>query len=52
MEHLVIEDVPSFVSEKRMNQQYLSNAVIPIIEDTEILTKLPVETQEETSIDT
>ena len=35
-----------------MNQQYLLYAVIPIIEDAENTTKIPAETQEETSIDT
>ena len=39
VEPLVIEDVPSYVHEERMNQQYLSNIVIPIIEDAEIPTK-------------
>ena len=33
VEPLVIKDVPSSVSEERMNQQYSSNAAIPIIED-------------------
>ena len=38
---LVIEDVPSSAPEERMNQQYLSNATITIIEEPpylEILT--------------
>ena len=52
VEPLVIKDVPSSVPEKSMNQQYFSNTVIPIIEDTENPTKISVETQEETSIDT
>ena len=52
VEPLVIKDVPSSVSEERMNQQYLSNAVIPIIEDVENPTKIPPKTQEDTSIDT
>ena len=52
VEPLVIEDVPSSMYEERMNQQYLSNAAIPIIEDTRNPTKIPDETQEETSIDT
>ena len=52
MEPLVIEDVPFSVPEERMNQQYLSNTTIPIIEDVKHPTKIPAETQEETSIDT
>ena len=52
VEPLVIEDVPSSTSEERMNQQYLSNAAIPIIEDIENPTKIPAETQEERTIDT
>ena len=52
MEHLVIEDVPSSVLEERMNQQYLSNTVTPIIEDVEHPTNMPAETQEDTFIDT
>ena len=43
MDPFVIEDVPSFVSEERMNQQYLSNAEIPIIEDTESPTETSAE---------
>ena len=49
---LVIEDVPSSVTEARMNQQYPSNTSIPIIEDAENLTQILVETQEETIIET
>ena len=52
MEPLVIEDVPYSVSEERMNQQYLSSAAIPIIEDAENPTETLDETQEETSVDT
>ena len=52
VEPLVIEDVPSSVLEERMNQQYLSNTVTPIIEDVEHPTTMLVETQEETFIDT
>ena len=52
VEPLVIEDVPSSVPEERMNQHYLSNTPTPIIEDTEHPTNMPVETQEETFIDT
>ena len=51
VEPLVIEDVPSSVPEERMNQQYLSNTMIPIIEDAENTSKISAETQEETSID-
>ena len=49
---LVIDDFPSSVPEERMNQQYLPNIVIPIIEDAENPTKIPTETQEDTFIDT
>ena len=49
---MVIEDVPSSASEERLNQQYLSNIEIPIIEDAENPTEILDETQEETSIDT
>ena len=49
---LVIEDVPSSVPEERMNQHYLSNTTIPIIEDDEHPTKILAETQEDTFIDT
>ena len=52
VEPLVIEDVPSSVTEARMNQQYPSNTSIPIIEDAENLTQILVETQEETIIET
>ena len=52
MEPLVIEDVPSSVTEARMNQQYPSNTSIPIIENAENLTQILVETQEETLIET
>ena len=52
MDPLVIADVPSSVPKERMNQQYLSNTTIPIIEDAKIPTKIPGETKEETSIDT
>ena len=45
MDPLIIEDVPSFVPEERMNQQYLSNIVTPIIEDVEHSTNMPTETQ-------
>ena len=45
VEPLVIEDVPSSTSEEKMNQQYLSNAEIPIIEDIESPTETPSETQ-------
>ena len=49
---MVIEDVPSFMCEERMNQQYLSNTATPIIEDAEHPTNMPAETQEDTFIDT
>ena len=49
---LVIEDVPSSMPEERMNQQYLSNTAIPIIQDARNPTKILAKTQEETSIDT
>ena len=52
VEPLVIEDVPSAVSEERMSQHYLSNIAIRIIEDVENPVKISAETQEETSIDT
>ena len=52
MDPLVIEDFPSSVSEERMNQQYLSNATIPIIEDNESTTKTPIERQGEIVIET
>ena len=52
VEPLIIEDVPSFVFEERMNQQYSSNAAIPIIEDVEIPTETPAETNRETTIET
>ena len=52
MEPLIIEDVPSSVREERMNPQYLSNKVTPIIEDIEHPTNMPVETQKDTFIDT
>ena len=44
VEPLIIEDVPSFVHEVGMNQQYLSNIVTPIIEDTQIPTNMTTET--------
>ena len=52
MEPLVIEDVPSSMSEERMNQQYSSHTVVPIIEDVESPTETPVETHTETTIET
>ena len=52
VEPLIIEDIPSFVHEERMNQQYLSNTMTPIIEDTEHPTNMLAETQEDTFIDT
>ena len=48
VEPLAIEDVPSSVTEARMNQQYPSNTSIPIIKNAENPTEIPVETQEET----
>ena len=52
MDPLFIEDVPSSVTEERMNQKYPSNIAIPIIEDVEIPIETPVETQRETFIET
>ena len=52
MEPLIIEDVPSSVHEEGMNTQYLSKEMTPIIEDVEHPTNNPVETQNDTSIDT
>ena len=52
VEPLVIEDVPSSMYEERMNQQYLSNIVIPIIEDVESPTKTSTETKGEIVIET
>ena len=49
---LIIEDVPSSVHEEGMNPIYLSNTMTPIIEDAEHPTNMPVETQNDTSIDT
>ena len=45
VEPLIIEDVPSSVPDERMNQQYLSNTVTPIIEEVENPTNMPNETQ-------
>ena len=44
VEPLIIEDVPSSMCEERMNPQYLSNTVTPIIEDAEHPTNMPAET--------
>ena len=52
MEPLAIEDVPSLVTEVRLNQQYPSNTTIPIIEDVESPTKTPIERQGEIVIET
>ena len=52
VEPFIIKDVPSSVREERMNPQYLSNTVTPIIEDIEHPTNMPAETQNDTSIDT
>ena len=52
MEPLVIECVPSNVFEGRKNQQYSSNATLPIIEDPEIPTETLDETKRETTIET
>ena len=52
MEPLVIEDVPSSVSEERMNQHYSSHIVVPIIEDVESPTETPAETKREIVIET
>ena len=49
---MIIEDVPSSVREERMNQQYLSNTVTPIIEYTEHPTNMSAETEKNTFIDT
>ena len=51
MEPLIIEDVPSSVHEERMNPQYLSNTVTPIIEDAEHPTDVSVETHNNTPSD-
>ena len=51
VEHLVIEDVPSYVSKERMNQQYSSHIAVPIIEDVEIPTETPAKTQREIAIE-
>ena len=51
MEPSVIEDVPSYVPKERMNQQYLSNTVTPIIEDVEHPINMLAETQNDTSIE-
>ena len=51
MEDLIIEDVPSSVHEERMNPQYLSNTVNPIIEYDEHPTNMSAETQKDTFID-
>ena len=52
VEPLVIEDVPSSVSEEMMNQQYSPHTTIPIIEDVEIPTETPFEKHRETTIET
>ena len=52
VESLVIEDVPSSMSEERMNQQYSLNAKIPIIEHDEIPTETLTKTKKELAIET
>ena len=52
VEPLVVEDVPSSVSEERMNQQYSSNAAIPIIEDAKSPTETSTETEKELATET
>ena len=52
VEPLVIEDVPSSVSEERMNQQYSSHTAVPVIEDVESPIETPAETHRETTIET
>ena len=52
VEPLVIEDVPYYVTEARMNQQYPSNTTIPIIEDDKIPIETPAEAQREPFIET
>ena len=52
VEPLAIEDVPSSVTEVRMNQQCPSKTTIPIIEDTKSPTETSGETQEEIVIKT
>ena len=52
VELLVIEDVPSSVTEVRMNQHYPYNTSIPIIENVESPTKTLTKTQGETFIET
>ena len=52
VEPLVIEDVPSSVTEERLNQQYPSNTTIPVIKDGESPTETPPETHGETFIET
>ena len=49
---MIIEDVPSSVREERMNPQYLSNTMTPIIEDVEHPMNMSAKTQEDTFIDT
>ena len=52
VEPLAIEDVPSLVTEVRVNQQYPTSMTIPIIEDTESPTEISTETQGEIVIET
>ena len=52
VEPLIIEDVPSSMHEERVNPQYLSNTVTPIIEYAKHPTNVPDETQKDTFIDT
>ena len=52
MDPLASEDVPSSVTEARLNQYYPSNTTIPVIEDAESPTETSAETQRETFIET
>ena len=54
LEPIVIEDVPSSVTEERMNEQFenLVGTTNPIIEDVETHVETPIETLAETHIET